>query len=42
MTIGGWITMVLSLACVWGGTFWCFWKVLRTPEVEEAPVGLGP
>jgi hypothetical protein len=42
MTIGGWITMLISLAVVWGGCIWCFWKVLKTPEVEKAPVELGP
>lgn len=34
--------MILSLAFVWLGTFWCFWKVLTTPEQEQVPVGLGP
>ncbi|MDA1092994.1 MAG: MetS family NSS transporter small subunit [Acidobacteria bacterium] len=24
MTIGGWITMAVSLAVVWGGAAWCF------------------
>lgn len=42
MTVGGWITMTLSLVAVWGGTAWCFWKVFTTPEHEETPVGLGP
>jgi hypothetical protein len=42
MTIGGWITMTLSLALVWFGTFWCFWKVVTTPEEEKAPTGFGP
>lgn len=42
MTIGGWITMVLSLALVWGGCFWCFRKVLQTPQEEKAPIGFGP
>jgi len=27
----GWITMIFSLVLVWGGTFWCFKKVLETP-----------
>lgn len=41
MTMGGWVTMIFSLAIVWGGTFWCFWKVMKTPENEKAPTGLG-
>jgi len=28
MTIGGWITMVLSLTVVWFGAGWCFYRVL--------------
>lgn len=42
MTLGGWITMSLSLFVVWFGTFWCFWMVLKTPAVEKAPPGFGP
>ncbi len=42
MTLGGWITMTLSLIMVWGGTFWCFKKVLSSPEDEKAPPGFGP
>lgn len=42
MTLGGWLTMLLSLAVVWGGTFWCFAKVLSAPEAEQAPIGFGP
>jgi hypothetical protein len=34
--------MVLSLAFVWTGTFWCFRKVLETPKEEKAPPGFGP
>ena len=41
MTIGGWITMIVALLLVWVGTFWCFKKVLSTPEEEKAPTGLG-
>lgn len=41
MTTMGWIFMTFSLVLVWGGTFWCFWKVLQTPAEEKAPVGLG-
>jgi hypothetical protein len=42
MTIGGWITMLLSLAFVWGGCFWCFKRVLQSPAEEKAPPGFGP
>ncbi|HWP04038.1 MAG TPA: hypothetical protein VNL96_11320 [Gemmatimonadaceae bacterium] len=42
MTVGGWITMIASLAFVWGLTVWCFRKVLETPQEEKAPPGFGP
>jgi len=42
MTTFGWIFMTVSLTCVWGGAFWCFKKVLQTPEEEKVPVGFGP
>jgi len=42
MTLGGWITMIGSLAFVWGLTIWCFRKVLETPQEENAPPGFGP
>jgi hypothetical protein len=42
MTTAGWITMIVCNLTVWGGTFWCFWKVLQTPEQEKAPPGFGP
>ena len=42
MTIGGWITMILSLAVVYGSTFLCFKKVLETPAEEKVPTGFGP
>lgn len=42
MTLGGWITMIFSLVLVWGGTFWCFARVLKSPEEEKAPPGFGP
>ncbi len=41
MTIGGWVTMFLSLSVVWGGTFWCYKKVLTTPQEEKVPSGYG-
>lgn len=42
MTVGGWLTMTMSLVFVWGLTGWCFWKVMTTPEAEKAPIGFGP
>lgn len=42
MTTLGWIFMTFSLVLVWGGTFWCFQKVLETPAEEKAPPGFGP
>jgi hypothetical protein len=27
---------------VWVGTFWCFKKVLSSPQDEKAPPGFGP
>lgn len=42
MTTFGWIFMTVSLTCVWGGAFWCFKKVLETPEEEKVPIGFGP
>lgn len=42
MTTFGWIFMTVSLSCVWGGAFWCFKKVLQTPEEEKVPIGFGP
>ena len=41
MTIGGWITMIVSLAFVWGLTLICFAKVLKSPQDEKAPPGYG-
>lgn len=35
MTTLGWIFMSASLLLVWGGTFWCFGKVLRTPDTKD-------
>ena len=42
LSAAGWITTLVSLGLVWGGTFWCFKKVLETPEEEKAPIGFGP
>ncbi len=42
MTIGGWITMTVSLAVVWVGTFWCFRRVLTGKGNEKSPPGFGP
>jgi hypothetical protein len=42
MTTGGWIMMTVSLAAVWSGAFWCYRKVLSSPQEEKVPVGFGP
>lgn len=42
MTPGGWITMVVALTFVWGLAFWCFRRVLKSPQEEKAPIGFGP
>jgi hypothetical protein len=42
MTTLGWIFMSVSLIAVWGGAFWCYRKVLQTPQEEKVPVGFGP
>jgi amino acid permease len=42
MTLAGWITMALSLTFVWVLTFWCFRRVLKSPQKEKAPPGFGP
>jgi hypothetical protein len=44
MTAGGWILMLVSLAVVWGLTFWCFYRVLTAPpedQVVKPPYELG-
>lgn len=35
MTTLGWIFMTVSLLMVWGGTFWCFRKVLTSPAADQ-------
>ncbi len=35
MTTLGWIFMTISLSLVWSGTFWCFYKVLTTPNASD-------
>lgn len=35
MTIGGWITMLLSVGFVTGLLAWCILKVLTTPGTSE-------
>lgn len=32
MTLGGWVSMVVSLTFVWGFAAWCYAKVLRGPK----------
>jgi hypothetical protein len=34
--------MIASLLLVWGGTFWCYKRILSTPQEEQAPSGFGP
>ncbi|HEV8355945.1 MAG TPA: hypothetical protein VGQ17_04165 [Gemmatimonadales bacterium] len=44
MTAGGWVLMIVSLAVVWGLTFWCFYRVLTAPpedHVVKPPDQLG-
>ena len=35
MTLGGWITMLLSVGFVTGLLAWCVWLVLGRPEATE-------
>jgi hypothetical protein len=35
MRPGGWLTLVLSLALVWGLALWCYYRVLTSPPEEE-------
>lgn len=35
MTTLGWIFMATSLTMVWAGTFWCFYKVLTSPQADQ-------
>ena len=35
MTIGGWITMIVSVGFVTILLVWCMWKVLTTPEATK-------
>jgi choline-glycine betaine transporter len=35
MTLGGWITMLLSVGFVTGLLIWCVARVLRTPGATE-------
>jgi hypothetical protein len=37
MTLGGWITMLLSVGFVTGLLAWCMWLVLSAPGDAEAP-----
>jgi len=32
MTLGGWISMIVSVSTVTGLLAWCIWKVYSTPE----------
>ncbi len=35
MTLGGWITMILSVGFVTGLLAWCLFKVMTTPGTSE-------
>ena len=35
LTIGGWITMILSVGFVTGLLVWCIVKVMREPDAEH-------
>lgn len=35
MTLGGWITMLLSVGSVTTLFVWCIWKVVTTPAESE-------
>jgi len=35
MTLGGWITMAISVGFVTGLLAWCVWRVVRTPGATE-------
>lgn len=41
LSAAGWATMIFSLSVVWGGAFWCFRRVLQSPQEEKTPIGLG-
>lgn len=44
MKPGGWILLIVSTACVWSLTAWCYWKVLSAPpedHVVKPPDSLG-
>lgn len=35
MTLGGWMTMILSVGFVTGLLGWCVWRVLREPGATQ-------
>lgn len=35
LTLGGWITMILSVGFVTLLLGWCIWRVLREPRAEQ-------
>jgi hypothetical protein len=41
LTAAGWATMIFSLSVVYGGVIWCYRRVLRSPQEEKTPIGLG-
>lgn len=42
MTTAGWMMMIVSLVVVWGGTAWCYKRILTSPQDEKVPPGFGP
>lgn len=42
MTLGGWVSLILSLSFVWGLCIWCFWRVFKGgSKIELPPDSLG-
>jgi hypothetical protein len=42
MTALGWLFLGTSMAFVWGLTFWCYYRVLKSPgTIEKPPDALG-
>jgi hypothetical protein len=37
LTVGGWITMLLSVGFVVGLFAWCIWRVMKAPPPGQAP-----
>ena len=35
MRLGGWVTLLISTAFVWGLSIWCYYRVLTAPPEED-------